>query len=342
MYVSNFVFTLSAMWTFDPLLFISPPLCISQSIEGVYLPFLELLAVLYPFLLLLLTYTVIELQAHNYRPVVVLLKPFRKVFVKIYRSWNPSSTMVQAFSSLFFLSYAKLTVIIWTPFALDGTYDTEFTAKRLRVVYADPNIPYMSGKHIMLISLSVFVAVFLYLPPILLLVVYPTSLYRKISHRIKPQWRIGIKTYVETFQGCLKDGTDGTWDYRAVPGYLLALLGFGTPLMEYIISTVPTSFSSSNTTVICYGIIAIFFTVAQPYKKRIANISAATTFIGATIFSSLYQTTPFSSIYTGSKVTLFILLLLPHCEFACYRLWKTITSLYSKWQRRGFCTVALE
>ena len=194
----------------------------------------------------------------------------------------------------------------------------------------------------MLISLSVFVAVFLYLPPILLLVVYPTSLYRKISHRIKPQWRIGIKTYVETFQGCLKDGTDGTWDYRAVPGYLLALLGFGTPLMEYIISTVPTSFSNSNTTVICYGIIAIFFTVTQPYKKRIANVSAATMFIGATIFSSLYQTTPFCSIYTGSKVTLFILLLLPHCEFACYRLWKTITSLYSKWQRRGFCTVALE
>ena len=47
-------------------------------------------------------------------------------------------------------------------------------------------------------TFSVAVAVFVFLPPLLILVVYPTSLYRKISHWISPKWRLRIKTYVET------------------------------------------------------------------------------------------------------------------------------------------------
>ena len=64
--------TLSAIWTFDALLFISPHLCISSHMEEFYIPFLEFMATVYPFLLLLLTYTVIKSHSKNFLPVVYL------------------------------------------------------------------------------------------------------------------------------------------------------------------------------------------------------------------------------------------------------------------------------
>ena len=94
-----------------------------------------------------------------------------------------------------------------------------------RMVYIDPTVPFLAQKYLYLISLSAFIFVFLFSPPLILLIVYPTSLFRVVSRRLKPKWNIAIKTYVDTFHGCYKDGTNGTRDYRAVSGYLLAMGG---------------------------------------------------------------------------------------------------------------------
>ena len=109
--------TLSAVWSFNSLLFLSPPLCISQRMEEIYIPYLEFLATIYPFVLLLLTYGLMQLHTRNFRLVVVLWGVLSRVFVQFYRAWNPRSSMIQAFASLFFLSYAKLTCLIWEAFA---------------------------------------------------------------------------------------------------------------------------------------------------------------------------------------------------------------------------------
>ena len=64
--------TLNSLLTFDPLLFVSPPLCISESISEIYIPAFDTLATLYPFTLLLLTYIGIELHAKDFKPIVSL------------------------------------------------------------------------------------------------------------------------------------------------------------------------------------------------------------------------------------------------------------------------------
>ena len=63
-------FTLNAIWSFDPLYFVSPALCLSPQIEDIHVAYIDTLATLYPFLLLMLTYTLIELHARDYRPIV--------------------------------------------------------------------------------------------------------------------------------------------------------------------------------------------------------------------------------------------------------------------------------
>ena len=215
--------TLSAVWSFDALFFISPPLCIIKHMEEIYIPFLEFCAIIYPFILLMLTYGVIKLYIRNFKPVVVLWRLFGRVYVQCYRAWDPRSSMIQAFASLFFLSYAKLLYLISEAFFWNALSNSGGNVK-VRILYTDPNVPYFSTKHILLMAFSVGVAVFVFLPPLLILIVYPTSLYRKISNRIQPKWRLRIKTYVEPFHGCFKDGTNGTGDYRSLSGGFFIIL----------------------------------------------------------------------------------------------------------------------
>ena len=107
-FIMKSAITLNAIWSLDALFFLSLPLCISTHMEDIYKPFLEFVATLYPFILLLMTYVAIELHARGVTPIVVLCRPFHRVYVCIYRTWEPNASIIQAFSSLFFLSYAKL------------------------------------------------------------------------------------------------------------------------------------------------------------------------------------------------------------------------------------------
>ena len=200
-----------------------------------------------------------------------------------------------------------------TPENMDG----QVTSK---IVYIDPTVLYWSKKHICVVLFSLFVAVFLYSPPLLLLILYPTRVYRKISHKIKSKWRIGIKTYVETFQGCYKDGTDGTRDYRALSGWKLALLSF-LLAVQGILSAI---FNSAPVvpSIIIFAVLIILCSLLQPYKHRVANVSAVTLLaIMTAIFAlSLSLTAPKRSDII--RVMTLILLISPHCALCGYVVWK--------------------
>ena len=94
--------TFISLLTFDPLFFVSPPLCISENISEIYIPAFDTLAALYPFTLLLLTYIGIELHARDFKPIVSMWRPFKGNYERFIRDTNKSLTQVLA--TLFFLS----------------------------------------------------------------------------------------------------------------------------------------------------------------------------------------------------------------------------------------------
>ena len=315
--------TLSAIWSFDALFFVSPPLCLSEHLEEFYIHFLEFLATIYPFIVLTMTYGVIKLHMKNFKPLVALWRLCRRCYVGFYRAWDPRSSMIQAFASLFFLSYAKLSYLIWESIM----YSTDINNKGHMLLYIDPSVPYLSQKHVLLMAFSVAVAVFVFLPPLLILVVYPTSLYRKISHWISPKWRLRIKTYVETFNGCFKDGTNGTRDYRSLSGWILLLSGFFPQLFIAIVSFfVPGSQSDiyvAYPVAILFSIIAILCTFLQPYKERVCNALTS----GLLVISSLIFATATGFYNTNSrnelvKLMMLTLLMTPHCVLWGYVVWR--------------------
>ena len=168
--------------------------------------------------------------------------------------------MIQAFASLFFLSYAKLTYLIWVSFAWTGD-------KNVIVLYVGPNVPYISTKHIFLMVFAMILTLLL-LPPLHILMVYPTSLYRKISDSISPMWRIRIITYGELFHSSVKDGTNGTRDYRFLSTWFFIVFG----LLPQLVPSVGVIVSGDFTTALymssaVFGFLAFLCTVLRLYKK---------------------------------------------------------------------------
>ena len=323
-YLGKTALTLSAIWSFDALLFISPHLCISPHIEEYYIPFFEFLATLFPFILLSLTYTVIELYNKNFRLAICLWRLFRRVYVKFYRAWDPRSSLIHAFASLFFLSYAKLSYVIWETFIWSEGVNNKGKTD-IKILYIDPNVPYYSTKHGVLMAFSVAVAVFIYFPPLLILVVYPTSLYRKISHCISPKWRLRIKIYVDIFNGCLKDGTNGTRDYRSLSGWAPLLFSFFPTLLVRIVATINSQhiFISSYIVASFLCIVAFSCICLQPYKDKHSNNLTA----GLLVLFSLLGISVIgieSQQRENAEVFMAILILVPHSVFLGYIVWRVI------------------
>ena len=91
------------------------------------------------------------------------------------------------------------------------------------MTYIDPTITFFSYKHLYVISFcSVTLFFIIIMPSIILLIVYAIRLFEKVKSRLSQRQNLSLLTFVETFQGCYEDGTNGTRDYRAVSGWLLA------------------------------------------------------------------------------------------------------------------------
>ena len=195
-YIVKLVITLKAIWSFDILLFLTPPLCLSEHIKEIYTPYLSTLAAFYPFILLLITYAAIQLHAHDYKLVVRLWKLFHRTYVRFRRAWDPNTSMIQAFATLLFLSYTKFILIMYEPIRLSNIYNQKIHAVT-SAVYIDPNISINDPKHVYLFILSVIIFIFIILPPILLLLIFPTCLFNKLSRHLKPRWALSIQIFVD-------------------------------------------------------------------------------------------------------------------------------------------------
>ena len=130
--------------------------------------------------------------------------------------------MIQAFATLLFLSYTKFILLMYEPLLLSSVDNHKHQVVTM-TIYIDPTVPIFNSKHLFLIVLSVVIFIFIILPPKLLLLIFPTRLFNKLSCRLKTTWVVSIQIFVDTIQGCYKNGTDGTRDYRVVSECILAI-----------------------------------------------------------------------------------------------------------------------
>ena len=261
-------------WYFITLLFSIPHQCFSTKMSSLAVISLQYIYVLYPLLLVFITWLCIELHARDFRLVVYLWKPFHRCFATVRRNWSANDSVIHAYTTVFFLSFVCLT---YTSFQLlDTTYVYNINGKSVRkVLVHEPSIVGFSPQHLPYAIPAILLLFFLGVCPTLFLCLYPIRVFRKCLYRYTtPRFQLSVNFFIETFQNCYKDGLNGTYDFR-----FLSSVPFFLFLIFVLLSTIPgtTKFNSHIYLAGCISlvfiILGIIISYVRPFKSLYNNFS---------------------------------------------------------------------
>ena len=183
------------------------------------------LSVFYPLFLVIFTFVLVELHAHNCRIVVCCWKPFHLCFVSIRRNWSASDSVVYAFTSLLLLSFAILNYNAYELLKTINIYNANGDTVRRNVLFNHPSKHLYSHKYAYFGVVVVTLLFFFGICPSLLLLLYPIRYFRvKLQRCCSQRLQITMNMFVETIHGPFKDGCNGTHDFRTVAGLVVCLI----------------------------------------------------------------------------------------------------------------------
>ena len=212
---------LCGIWSLDFFRFVIPPFCASTNIKAVHALTLEYLVAFYPIFLISITYIFIKLHDNNFRPVIWLWKPFHRYFAHFRRRWDSKASIINAFTTFLLLSFSKILFVSFTLLFSFGTYQNYGDTKCL--LYYDPTVECHTLEYSMFAGLASCVMIIFVLFPTIILILYPTRLFRKCVSCCGFRRVHALHMFVESFQGQYKDGTNGTRDFRMVSASFLIL-----------------------------------------------------------------------------------------------------------------------
>ena len=190
---------------------------------------LDYLIAVYPLLLIGITYLLINLHDKNYRVIVIMWKPFHKIFSLFKKNWNIRTSLIDSFATFFLLSNIKFLSVTFDLLTPTHVYELHQDGyqESLWLYYAG-NIKYFGKEHLPFALLAIIVSLVFIALPVAILALYPFSFFQKFLNHIPFRQHI-LHTFMDSFTGCYKDGTEpGTRDCRwfAAVFFFFRLLGF--------------------------------------------------------------------------------------------------------------------
>ena len=246
---------------------------------------------LYPILITVFIYALIEMHDRNYKIIVGLSLPLRKLHC--HDKWDPKQSILSTFATFLLLSYSKLLFVSCSfLFAVQSYNSAGGPIPDSTILLYDPNTDLFHSQHTpyIIISLSV-IATFILLPPLLLLLC-PTQLFRRLLTCCGfRRWDI-LHMIMDTFQGWYKDGTEDTYDYRPLSALYMLLR---VVIVGEFLTVIGVNLHSDGklkwfVTGLIHILLGTFFFIAKPYKKQWMNVidGFILTFIGLYCSTCVY------------------------------------------------------
>ena len=282
---------------------IIPPFCLTNHLSTLQAYALEYIIAFYPLVVIVFLYVCIRLHASDFRPVVYCWKPFLKYFLRFRRSVEPKTSVIDAFATFILLSYIRLLFVAGRFLLPTHLFSGQGEKPKTLVFAYDASIQFFRAEHLPLAILSIIVLLtFIAVPPIVL-IFYQAAFFQKCLTRCKMNSQ-ALRTFVETFQGCYKDGTNGTRDCRYFAGlyFLIRIINIVVLLSS---STVLHAIIASA---LLYWCTAVLFALVQPYKVHLYNVVDA---VILTLLGTMYILIMFMVInilYTGHSSTSLLIL----------------------------------
>ena len=260
--------TLASMfgiWNLDFFRTVYSPFCLHPKATTLDILALNYIAAVYPLFLTVLTYVLVKLYDSNYRVVVWAWKPFRYCLPHFRAQWDIRTSLIDAFATFLVLSSVK--VLSSSADILIPTYLYNEHGNRVSSVYLyyDGTIEYFGKEHLPYALLAIGILLACFFTPLILLFLYPCRCFQRMLNRYRLRC-VALHTFMDAFQGCYKDGTNGTRDCRYFAGaFLLVRLA----LIIIYAQTTATSYYVVASVALVIMATTIAFT--QPYKTGVFN-----------------------------------------------------------------------
>ena len=304
--------TIFGIFSLDFFRFVIPSLCVSTTLKSIHVLLFDYIIAVFPIALTVLIYVAIELHDRNCFIIVFLSSPLRKLIS--HRNWNPKETILTTCVTFLLLSYSKFLFVSSSLLLFVRVYhckNGEIITNQSLLLY-DPTIRFLHSEHIPYVVLALFVIVIFVLLPPLLLLLYPTRLFRKcLSWCGFQRWDV-LHLIMDIFQGWYKDGTEGTLDYRCFSSlYMVMRLLIACCISIFLVSA--NNDHSIHRIFIILGVLhvllGVVFLTLKPYKIKWMNFTdgALLTVIG--VIALTY--------FVGGKVIYFSVITFAFLLFLC-------------------------
>ena len=257
--LGRIIFSLYGIWNLDFFRTLLPYICVS--LDTLQVLALDYAIAFYPLILLVVAYALIQARTCNIRIFSVMCRPFHKCLKHFRSQLNVRTSIVEAFATFILLSYVKLLSVSSDLLIPTHVYHVNGSSVGL-FVYYDATIEYFGEEHLPYGVLAVFVLLVFIIFPLLLLLLYPMRCFQRCLSCCGVRWH-ALHIFIDAFQGCYKDGTNGTWDCR----YFAAVFLFARILLFIIFAFSQTALFYGAGLLVLIPL-AIAVVIVQPYKPR--------------------------------------------------------------------------
>ena len=313
-------------WNLDFFRYSLPPFCVSPELKLMHIVLIDYISALYPLCLICITWIIVQLHFHDFKPVVWLWSKCSCTCVRD-RNHSRNNSLIDVFTAFFLLSYSKLvntSSIILSP--LNGKVYMNDSLSHVHQLAEDPRIKYFGKEHLMYALISISIILLIILPPVLLLILYPIKVFRLLFFKCRLSTRTiaSLNIFVEKYYSCYRDGTDGGKDMRSLASMYFILRWIAITIFQV------TSLSTSLVLgVVLYGSYGIVIALVRPYKKRYMNIIDTLIMANLALLSLTVD-----RYYQEDSSTLSLLYTITICIFSCLPLLSLIGFIVYKILKR--------
>ena len=259
----KFYISLLSLWNLDILRGFYEPFCLHPHMTIVQALALDYLVALYPLVLLIIAYFLASLHGRNNKVILLLWRPFGSMLRPCVHNIDIHTSLIESFATLFFLSAMKIQSVSLDLLTPTPLYYPDGTTSKSLYLYLAGNIKYFGKHHSLYGVLAIFLLIIFTLLPGVLFFVYPCRCFQRFLNKINCNF-ISLKTFMDTFQGHYKDGTNNTINYRFFSGVFF-LSRFVLMAIFFLLNSLYSVLIFGTT----LALLGVAVAVLHPQRKRI-------------------------------------------------------------------------
>ena len=330
-----------AVWSLEFGQFLLPPLCVSQRLTTLQLIGIGYVPSIYPLILCVIIFYLIQLHAKGNKCLVILVKPFGKLSEKFrFKTRDHLSSIIHTFGSFILLSYGKNLFVSFSllqRYSLVALNHESDTLKPLPPLATDLKTTFLSSEHIPFFLLGIVGGMLTVILPLVLVLIFPTRVFPKLIPCCGLRRWHAMRTFMEVFTSSYKDGTEtGQKDFRFMAAvYLIGRIAVALAWANH--AGPNTSMVQSYAWVVTampFIVVAVFFAFFKPHRKLSSNAIDVLLFLLLAKLSLLFH---FIYEVTVSEATLKVLvavvltdLAIPQAVYVTYITIRFVSRIRSK------------